>query len=58
MVSFGGKDKDKIIGIGKVCDSIDDVLLVTGLSHNLINISQLCDKGYQVIFKKSHYAIF
>ena len=57
MVSFGGKDKGKIIKIGKVRDSIDDVLLVKGLTHNLISISQLCDKGYQVIFKKSHCAI-
>ena len=58
MVSFGGKDKGKIIRIGKVHDSIDDVLLVEGLTHNLISISQLCDKGYRVIFKKPHCAIF
>ena len=58
MVSFGGKDKGKIIRIGKVRDSINDVLLVKGLVHNLISISKLCDKGYQIIFKKSHYAIF
>ena len=51
MVSFGGKDKGKIIRIGKVRDSIDDVLLVEGLTHNLINISQLCDKEYRVIFE-------
>ena len=58
MVSFGGKNKSKIIRIGKVCDSIDDVLLAKGLTHNLISISQLCDKGYRVIFEKSHCAIF
>ena len=58
MVSFRGKDKGKIIRIGKVCDSINDVLLVEGLTHNFISISQLCDKGYLVIFKKSHCAIF
>ena len=32
MVSFGGKDKGKIIRIGKVHNSIDDVLLVDGLT--------------------------
>ena len=30
---------------------IHDVLYVEGLKHNLLSISQLCDKGYQVIFK-------
>jgi len=30
---------------------IHDVLLVEGLKHNLLSISQLYDKGYQVIFK-------
>ena len=58
MVSFRGKDKGKIIGIDKVRDSIDNVLLVEGLTNNLINISQLCDKGYLVIFEKSHCIIF
>jgi len=28
-----------------------DVLYVEGLKHNLLSISQLCDKGCQVIFK-------
>ena len=39
MVSFGGKDKGKIIRTGKVRDFIDDVLLVEGLNHNLLSIS-------------------
>ena len=58
MVSFGGKDKGKIIGTGKVRDFIDDVLLVEGLNHNLLSISQLCDKGYGVTFDKSHCSVF
>ena len=58
MVSFRGKDKGKIIRIGKVRDLIDDVLLVDGLNHNLLSISQLCDKGYGVTFDKSHCSIF
>jgi len=30
---------------------INDVLLVDGLKHNLLNISELCDRGYKVTFK-------
>ena len=33
--------------------SIDDVLLVDGLKHNLLSISQLCDKGYIVRFESN-----
>ena len=51
-VTFGDNNKGKIIGKGtignKSCFSIDDVLLVDGLKHNLLSISQLCDKGYIV----------
>ena len=42
-VIFRGKEKDKIIGQGKVSEdpscSVDDVLLVEGLNYNLLNIS-------------------
>ena len=48
-VAFGGNEKWKIIGIGDIgntsSNSIENVLLVRGLKHNLLNISQLCDKG-------------
>ena len=30
---------------------IKDVLLVKGLKHNLLSISQMCDTGYNVSFK-------
>jgi len=30
---------------------INEVLFVEGLKQNLLSISQLCDKGYQIIFK-------
>ncbi len=53
-VGFGGNQKGKIIGSGKVGDkflpSIDNVLLVDGLKHNLLSVSQLCDSGYDVGF--------
>jgi hypothetical protein len=54
-VKFGDNSKGKIIGIGNIGKIhslvIEDVLLVDGLKHNLLSISQLCDKGYNVIFK-------
>ena len=60
-VTFGGKDKGKIIGIGKIgkdpTNYIENVLLVDGLHHNLLSISQLCDKGYKVLFESSFCAI-
>ena len=31
---------------------IDNVSVVQGLKHNLLNISQDCDKGYGVLFDK------
>ena len=55
-VGFGGNEKGKIVGTGTICvDSspcIDNVLLVDGLTHNLLSISQLADKGYDVIFNQ------
>ena len=30
---------------------------VNGLQHNLLSISQLCDKSFKVIFKSSHCII-
>ena len=61
-VIFGGKQKDKIIGQGKVSEdsscSVDDVLLVEGLNYNLLSISQLCDKGLRVIFEHDKCKIY
>ncbi|KAH9699792.1 Integrase catalytic domain-containing protein [Citrus sinensis] len=55
-VSFGDNSKGKILGIrnaGKVYSTlIENVYLVENLKHNLISISQLCNKGYKVIFDK------
>ena len=54
-VKFGDNSKGKIISIGNIGKSssliIEDVLLVDGLKHNLLSISQLYDKGYNIIFK-------
>ena len=54
MVAFGGGQKGKIKGIGKIGKSedhsIEKVYHVEGLTHNLVSISQLCDKGNKVTF--------
>ena len=54
QVTFGDNSKGKVIGKGRVGKSpnlyIDNVLLVKGLKHNLLSISQFCDKGNKVTF--------
>lgn len=47
-VTFGDNGKGKIKGVGEIGNAsfkLIDVLFVKGLKHNLISISQLCDKG-------------
>ena len=62
QVTFGDDGKGTAIGIGKVGNPskplIEDVLLVKGLKHNLLSISQLCDKGYKVHFEKKKCTIY
>jgi len=56
-VTHGDNNKGKILGRGTIGDKnnllIHDVLYVERLKHSLLNINQLCDKGYQVTFKSS-----
>ena len=60
-VTFGDNAKDKIIGIGRIGNpqslSIHHVLLVDGLKHNLLSISQLCDIGNKVTFYPKNYFV-
>ena len=60
-VSFGDNSKGKIIGIGNVSNVsstfIKNVCLVENLKHNLLSISQLCDKGYKIVFDKTRCVI-
>jgi len=53
-VTFGDNKKGKIVGVGKIgissSHAIDNVYLVSGLKHNLLSISQLCDKGNKSCF--------
>ncbi len=54
-VVFGDNSKGKILGIGSIgkdlSNAIDNILLVKNLKHNLLSISQLCDRGNRVIFE-------
>ncbi|KAK2368373.1 gag-protease polyprotein [Trifolium repens] len=60
-VTFGDGAKGRIKGIGKLGDPslpyLDKVLLVEGLTTNLISISQLCEKGLDVYFSNSECII-
>src|ERR1051325_12057746 len=57
-VKFGGNQKGKIIGSVTIGNgnlpSISNVLLVEGLAHNLLSISQLSDNGYDIIFNQKY----
>ncbi|XP_038992978.1 uncharacterized protein LOC120116622, partial [Hibiscus syriacus] len=54
-VTFGDNSKGHIEGIGTIGNTssiqIKNVLYVNGLKHNLLSISQLCDKGFNVLFE-------
>ena len=58
---YGDNNKGRILGIGKVGApnfiSIEDVLYIEGLKHNLLSISQLCDKGFKIRFTKDECLI-
>jgi len=61
-VTFGDNGKGNIIGKGTVGNSsfpslIEDMLLVENLNYNLLSVSQLCDKGFKVVFETSKCSI-
>lgn len=55
-IGFRGIQKDKIIGSSTIRNgfllSINNVLIVKGLMHKLLSISQLSDNGYAIIFNQ------
>lgn len=56
-VKFGNNDGENIIGRGivKINDGniiLEEVLFMIGLKHHLLSVSQIYDRGYDVIFKK------
>jgi len=62
FVTYGDNNKGKILGSGVISNgssfNIKNVLLVEGLKHNLISISQFCDKGFKVVFELNHCLIY
>ena len=54
-VTFGDNSKGKIKGKGVIgkndSTSIQNVLFVQGLKHNLLSVSQLCDSGFRLLFE-------
>ncbi|PKU86617.1 Retrovirus-related Pol polyprotein from transposon TNT 1-94 [Dendrobium catenatum] len=53
-VALGDNTTRKVVGAGIIGNSknlmIENILLVDGLKHNLLSISQFCDKGFIVQF--------
>ena len=62
FVTYGDNIKGKKLGNGIISNeslfNIKNVMLVEGLKHNLISISQLYDKGFKVVFEPNHCLIF
>ena len=60
VVTFGNNIKGLTQGYGSLQAGnviIDDVSVVQGFQHNLLSISQFCDKGYDVLFDKERCQI-
>lgn len=51
FVTYGDNNKGRIIDVGNIGNSlttsVENVLYMEGLKHNLLSISQLCDKGFK-----------
>ena len=60
-ITFGGNKKGRISRVCKIdihpYPSIDVVLFVEALKHNLLSISQLCDNRYSVSFNKDECVV-
>jgi hypothetical protein len=61
-VTFGNDEQGKIKGKGMVSLSnskgkSQDVLLVDGLKHNFLSVSQMCDRGCEVVFTSKYCKI-
>ena len=52
-VSYGDGNVGRILGYGNIhlgSVIITNVALVPGLKHDLLSVSQICDRGYHMIF--------
>ena len=60
-MKFADGFKSRIVGIGNVgkndFDLITNFMLVEGLIHNFLSISQFCEQGYRVVFEPSRCII-
>ncbi|WVZ49569.1 hypothetical protein U9M48_000911 [Paspalum notatum var. saurae] len=60
-ITFGDNSKGKVEGKGKIeisSDySINNVLLVDSLNFNLLSVGQLCDLGFQCLFKPNEVIV-
>ena len=57
VVTFGDDNKGFTKGYGNLEIGhviIKNISLVDGLKHNLLSISQFCDKGYKISFCKGN----
>ena len=56
-ISYGDGNIGKVLGYGNIKLGnviIEIVALVSGLKHNLLSVSQICDRGYHVNFFEEH----
>ena len=55
FVTYGDNNRGRILGVGDIGSGnkviIKDVLLVDGLKHSLLSISQMFDRGYKITFE-------
>ncbi|WVZ80771.1 hypothetical protein U9M48_028224, partial [Paspalum notatum var. saurae] len=60
-ITFGDNSKGKVEGLGKIEISseysISNVLLVDSLNFNLLSVGQLCDLGFQCLFKPNEVVV-
>lgn len=61
-VTFGndapGKSRGKgIVSLNNGKGKAQDVLFVDGLKHNLLSVSQVCDRGCEVVFNSKECKI-
>ena len=57
VVSYGDGNTGRTLGYGKIIVGnviIHNVALVDGLKQNLLSVSQLTDRGYDVKFTDTH----
>ena len=60
-ITFGDNSKGKVKGLGKIAisndNSITNVLYVQSLSFNLLLVGQICDLGFECLFKKKEVIV-